>query len=420
MALPSQAPSAGERVLEALLALEQHLEPSQIAPAINRAGNEIGADDLTAYLVDHSQRTLFVLPGSVAPPEDLDIDGTIAGRAFQTESATFGVHNGVTDSTMAVVWLPLKDGADRLGVLRAVAPDDPLTLRRLEAIASLVAAMLVSRLQYGDALLLARRRRPMSLAAEMRWSMLPPLTYTGRGITIAGALEPAYDIAGDTFDYGVNGDLVHVGIIDAMGHGLEASMMASLSVSSYRHSRRAGLTLDDTIRAMGSAIASQFPDDRFVTAQLATLDVSNGNLRYVSAGHPAPLLIRNGRVIGDLPSDPAPPAGLGLAAPSVLTASLEPGDRLLLLSDGVIEARSPEGDLFGRRRLGDLVERAVASGLPPSEVMRRLMRALLDHQQDVLQDDATLLMVEWPDHEAGAEERVSAVSAASWQDEPLP
>jgi serine phosphatase RsbU (regulator of sigma subunit) len=109
------------------------------------------------------------------------------------------------------------------------------------------------------------------------------------------------------------------------------------------------------------------------------------------------MLVRNGRVIGDLHTTPGPPVGLSLDAPSTLTASLEPGDRLLFLSDGAIEARSPSGELFGRDRLGDLLERAVASGLPSSEVMRRLMHALLDHQGGLLQDDATLLLLEWRD-----------------------
>jgi serine phosphatase RsbU (regulator of sigma subunit) len=227
--------------------------------------------------------------------------------------------------------------------------------------------------------------------------MLPPLTYSGPGVSVAGVLEPAYEIAGDTFDYGVNGDDVHLAILDAMGHGLEASVMASLAVSSYRHSRRAGLDLDEMVGAMDAVITSQFPDDRFVTAQLAVLDTVTGRLRYVSAGHPAPMLVRNGRVIGDLDVDPAPPVGLGLRSPNIMSASLEPGDRLLFLSDGAIEARSPDGELFGRDRLGGLLERAVASGLPSPEVMRRLMHALLDHQEGNLQDDATLVLLEWPD-----------------------
>lgn len=382
-----------EHVLEALLEADHHLAPGEIATVIERLGAAMGVGEVTAYLVDHAQRVLAVLPGSTSEPEELDVDGTVAGRAFQTELIT---HGAPVDGR-TLFWVPIRDGADRLGVLKAVMPADELAPRRLAALASLVAAMVAGRRQYGDDIILARRRQPMTLPAEMRWSMLPPLTYRGPGVTVAGILEPAYEIAGDTFDYGVNGTTTHLAILDAMGHGLEASLMASLAVSSYRHSRRAGLDLDEMVAAMDGIISSQFPDDRFVTAQLAALDIVTGHLRYLSAGHPAPMLVRNGRVIGDLEVDPAPPVGLGLASPTILTASLEPGDRLLFLSDGAIEARSPDGELFGRDRLGGLLERAVASGLPSPEVVRRLMHALLDHQQGKLQDDATLVLLEWPD-----------------------
>ena len=385
--------SSAEHVLEALLDADHHLAPSEIAAVIDRLGRALGAREITAYLVDHAQRVLAVLPGSEAEPEELDVDGTVAGRAFQTELIT----HGAPADGRTTFWVPVKDGAERLGVLKAVAAEEETTTRRLLALASIVAAMVTGRRQYGDDILLARRRKPMTLAAEMRWSMLPPLTYNGPGVSVAGVLEPAYEIAGDTFDYGVNGSVVHLAILDAMGHGLEASVMASLAVSSYRHSRRAGLDLDEMVEAMDGAISVQFPEDRFVTAQLVTLDTLTGHLRYLSAGHPAPMLVRNGRIIGDLPVDPAPPVGLGLQRPPIHAASLEPGDRLLFLSDGAIEARSPEGELFGRERLGGLLERAVASGLPSSEVMRRLMHALLDHQQGNLQDDATLVLLEWPD-----------------------
>ena len=385
--------SSAEHVLEALLEADHHLAPSEIAAVVARLGQAIGAVEITAYLVDHAQRVLAVLPGSEVDAPELDVDGTVAGRAFQTEL----IMHGAPVDGRTTFWVPIKDGADRLGVLKAVTHEEETTTRRLSGLASVVAAMVTGRRQYGDDILLARRRKPMTLPAEMRWSMLPPLTYTGPGVSVAGVLEPAYEIAGDTFDYGVNGTLVHLAILDAMGHGLEASVMASLAVSSYRHSRRAGLDLDEMVSAMDAAISVQFPEDRFVTAQLATLDTVTGHLRYLSAGHPAPMLVRNGRVIGDLAVDPAPPVGLGLHGPLILTAALEPGDRLLFLSDGAIEARSPEGELFGRERLGGLLERAVASGLPSSEVMRRLMHALLDHQQGNLQDDATLVLLEWPD-----------------------
>jgi serine phosphatase RsbU (regulator of sigma subunit) len=99
--------------------------------------------------------------------------------------------------------------------------------------------------------------------------------------------------------------------------------------------------------------------------------------------------------------DPALPFGLGDLGPDapwplvVGRESLEPGDQILLYTDGVVEARSPEGAFFGVQRLTDLLARNLASGLPTPETMRRVVRSLLRHQQGQLTDDATLLLAEW-------------------------
>ena len=78
---------------------------------------------------------------------------------------------------------------------------------------------------------------------------------------------------------------------------------------------------------------------------------------------------------------------------------LEPGDCVLFYTDGVTDARSPEGEFFGEERLIDLITRNLASGLPAPETMRRVVRALLEHQQGRLTDDASLLLVQWPTDE---------------------
>jgi len=117
-------------------------------------------------------------------------------------------------------------------------------------VASIAAELIVSKSCFGDNLVLACRLRDMDLAAELRWATLPPLTYTRDRVAISGLLEPAYEIAGDAFDYAVNGDVAHLAVVDAMGHGLEASRMANLAIASYRHSRRRGLDLIGTFQAM--------------------------------------------------------------------------------------------------------------------------------------------------------------------------
>ena len=122
--------------------------------------------------------------------------------------------------------------------------------------------------------------------------MLPPLTYTSPDVTVAGFVQPSDRIAGDAFDYSVDGRVVSIAIFDAMGHGLEASRMANVAVGSYRSTRAPGADLTTSLRALDEAIATQFGDSRFVTAQLATLDLDTGRLEIVNAGHPPPLRLR--------------------------------------------------------------------------------------------------------------------------------
>ncbi len=142
-------------------------------------------------------------------------------------------------------------------------------------------------------------------------------------------------------------------------------------------------------------LSEQFGDDSFVTAVLGRLDLVTGTLSMLCAAHPAPLLIRNGRSVGELTVAPGLPLGFGTRTDRVLDASLEPGDRLLLFSDGVVEARSADGDFFGLDRLVDLVTRHESGRQPAPETLRRLINAVLEHQQDMLQDDATVLLLEW-------------------------
>ncbi|HZA80975.1 MAG TPA: PP2C family protein-serine/threonine phosphatase, partial [Actinomycetes bacterium] len=243
---------------------------------------------------------------------------------------------------------------------------------------------------------MARRRQAMSLAAEMQWQLLPPLTLVTPRVVIAGLLEPAYEVAGDAFDYAVNGDIAHLAVIDPVGHDLTASVLAAVTVGSYRHSRRAGLDLRATHAAMDQTVAAQFGGERFVTGQLAQLDCVTGLLQWVNAGHPLPLLLRQAKVVDTLACHPVPPLGVGLGQPEIAAAALEPADRVLFYTDGVTEGRNLAGEPFGEARLADLLVRATLAGQPAAETMRRLAHAILAHQGRAPRDDATMVFLEWP------------------------
>jgi serine phosphatase RsbU (regulator of sigma subunit) len=146
---------------------------------------------------------------------------------------------------------------------------------------------------------------------------------------------------------------------------------------------------------MDSAIAGQFGPDRFATAQMARLDVVSGVLLWVNAGHPAPLLLRGGRVVGLLDSPTTLPVGFGGATPIVTERRLQRRDRVLFFTDGVIEEHQEGGHQFGEERLRVLVERVEQDGGPVQESVRRLSHSLMLGRGGATTDDATLLLLEW-------------------------
>ncbi len=176
-------------------------------------------------------------------------------------------------------------------------------------------------------------------------------------IEVAGILEPAYRVAGDSFDYALNGNTLHAAVIDAMGHGLDAATMATVAIGAYRHARRAFVSLAEKYAAMDDAISRQFGPDHFVTAQLMHVNIATGEMALVIAGHPAPLLIRDGRVVQQLESATTLPVGFGGEEPRIREHTLQQGDRVLCYTDGIIEEHVNGGEQFGEERLIRCVNR---------------------------------------------------------------
>ncbi|WP_334559835.1 PP2C family protein-serine/threonine phosphatase [Micromonospora sp. CPCC 205561] len=384
--------------LRQLLRQSHHARPDDLPEMAMRAAPLLDARALVIYLVDHQQRLLLPLLGGSAPDrEPVDIDGTVAGRAFSTASTCVGSR----DEDGVRVWVPVVDGSERMGVLEVVADsslgDD--SIDDCAAVASLLAELIMTRSAYSDTIERIRRRQPMQLAAEMLRAQLPPLTFSTGHLIISGILEPCYDVGGDAFDYAVNGDTAHLALFDAAGHGssggMRAVVLASIALAAYRNARRTGLDLTDTYHHIDVAVRHH---DRYgmITAVLAELDQRTGVLQVISAGHPGGIVLRAGKVVKILPTPTALPVTLGDHRPPVVVEeALEPGDQVLLYTDGIIEARTPEGETFGVHRLVEFATRALADQLPLPETARRLVHAILEHQDDRLQDDATVLLAEW-------------------------
>jgi hypothetical protein len=348
----------------------------------------VPAWDPVVYLADFGHQMLFPLAADAAEQE---MAGSMAGRAFSTGQPVTSERDGSVR-----VWVPVVEQTTRTGVLAVTVPHaGPEVLARAEMLGVFAGLVVASAARVSDVPYIRRRGRAMSLPAGMQWDLLPPLSARSGGALIAGVLEPAYDIAGDAFDYAANGTDLHFAIFDGLGHGLSSTLLTALAVGAYRHARRDGATVAGMHASVEATLAGYYDDVSFATGIIARLATGSGRLEWSCAGHPRPLLLRGRKVVAELSCESVLPFGLGDDAPEPGICDLEPDDVVLLYTDGVTEARTPDGELFGLERLTDLLEREAASGQGAEEILRRLVRSVLDHQAGGLRDDATLLLVQW-------------------------
>jgi hypothetical protein len=378
----------------ALLHEARREAPDQLGAFLAGSVARFGMRDLSVYVTDFEQRHLVPIAGSTATTS-IEMDESAGGHAFTggrqgEELAEGGVR----------LWSVVVDGAARLGVMCVTVSELDDEGRMLaESLAGVVAALLVTRGQCTDAYTAIRRSEKFSLAAEMQWDLLPPLSLDSGRVSVAGLIQPAYEVGGDSFDYAVNGDTLDFAVFDAMGHGLVSSQLAHLAVSSYRHSRRSGLDLAAAYEAMDAAIEARSHGEEYVTCVLGRLNLVDGHLTWINVGHPLPLLVRAGVVVGPLSCEPTLPAGLGHemiggGIAEVAHDVLLSGDRLFCLTDGVVDSHRPGGEEFGAERLVALLGDRSQAGLDTAETVRQLSHIVLDHH-GVLSDDTTAFLIDF-------------------------
>ncbi|MEV6259967.1 PP2C family protein-serine/threonine phosphatase [Streptomyces sp. NPDC051784] len=381
-----------EHVLHAFIAEVHSTVPTDLPHLVNQHAVRVGLGSVDVYLVDLQQRQLAQLSGQRVLP----VDGSLAGRSFR--SAALQVEK--TDAGTLSIWLPLLDGVDRLGVVGFhVETLDSVLLQRCAALVSVLAMALTSKRAFSDRLVQQARTGTMSLPAEMLRALLAPRTIgDGRAISTA-VLEPAYELGGDAFDHALTESTLHAVILDSMGHNLASGLTTAIAVAGCRSARRKGSGLVELVRTIDETLAEWLPE-QFCTGVVMQLDLVSGVLSWVNSGHPPPLLIRDDQVLESaLEFAGEPPMGtpglLGGARRTMHEIALEPGDRVILYTDGVTEARLASGSQLGLAGFTASIIRATAAGELAAEALRQLIHAILEHQNGRLRDDATILMLEW-------------------------
>jgi serine phosphatase RsbU (regulator of sigma subunit) len=300
---------------------------------------------------------------------------------------------GAEPSDQWRVLAPVTERGEVIGLLELIVPDEPSseTVEEIAQLAHLLAFVIIANRRHTDLYEWGQRTRPLSLSAEIQHGLLPgPQTCEAGAFTLAGWLEPAASIAGDTLDFSLARDALHLSVTDAMGHGVAAALTATLCIGSLRNSRNEGASLLEQVAITNQALAEHAVNrehDDFATGLIGRIDLRTGSMDLVNAGHVAPYLARGSQVMAiDLPAD----LPFGLFADTTYRANrlvLEPGDRLVLVTDGMLERNAAGIDLPGAIQ--------GTRALHPREAVRAMADRALEATGHDLSDDATVLCVDW-------------------------
>uniref|UniRef100_UPI00069E04EE PP2C family protein-serine/threonine phosphatase n=1 Tax=Streptomyces sp. SBT349 TaxID=1580539 RepID=UPI00069E04EE len=282
-------------MLASLLRVSHTVGMAAIPSLVAEHANRVGLADARIHVADIQERVLRELtsrgPDAAEGGAEVPIEATLPGRAYQLTQALTGSQDG-----RPRIWLPILDGTERLGVLSAEPSRDPAPCQEaMDALTSLVGLLLVSKRGASDSYSRLTRRRPMSVSAEMQWTLMPQKTFTNGQVMISAVMEPAYATAGDAFDYAQSDRVIHLAVFDSMGHDTAAGLAAALAVGTSRSHRRASAGLLDACESIDATLAEQFSGTRYVTGLVADLDQDTGHLTWVNRGHPPPVLIRGGQ-----------------------------------------------------------------------------------------------------------------------------
>lgn len=233
----------------------------------------------------------------------------------------------------------------------------------------------------------------LEVAREIQLAMLPRGTFSTADIQISGATRPANTVGGDFYDVLPLPDgRVIVALGDVAGKGSPAALLMALLLAVLRTLVLERLEAADLIERLNVQICRHSPRSRFITLFYGVYAPSTGVLTYVNAGQNPPFIRRADRRCDRLP---ATGVALGMFDHSTFgekETRIEPGELLVLYSDGITEAEDPEGRPFEEAGLQSVVDRNASD--PPAELLSRVLKAVEAHSRDSrFFDDLTILIL---------------------------
>ncbi|MBN3930285.1 serine/threonine-protein phosphatase [Streptomyces verrucosisporus] len=376
-----------------ILAAAEAASPVESVDVVARElKRRFGATSVSFLITDLARQSVVRMStagemGAGESTETVPLFGTVYGDVIRTQRLRLA--DSVDGDGGQRVIVPVTNRGDSIGVLEVRVPAGPdrRTLREISRAAHTLAYIVIANQRFTDLYQWGQRTAPLSLAAEIQHNLLPSsLSCEAAQFAVAGALEPAGNVGGDTFDYALDRDTLHLSVTDAMGHEVNAAMLATLLVGALRGARRAGCDLAEQARRAHRAMVDH-SGGAMATGLLLRVGLRDGRVALVNAGHPWPLLLRDGRV-----EEVGLKVNLPFGVPSqrlyeVQVMELRPGDRLVILTDGMLDRRSRLVDLPAL--LKDTQQ------LHPREATQILTMAVLDANRGELKDDATVMCLDW-------------------------
>ncbi|MEU8163062.1 PP2C family protein-serine/threonine phosphatase [Micromonospora parva] len=339
-----------------------------------------GITDVELYQVDYRLAELLPLTDG----DSITSPGHPAWRAFDHQSPLL---------TDGVAWMPVTMRGERRGVLRlSPVPDDQEVVNALAEVATALAHEVAAVSAGTDVYRAARRTQRLTLAAEMQWELLPGRSRIRPSFSLAGQLEPAYAVRGDGFDWSDDGERLWLSTINGTGEGVAASLLTSLATHALRNARRAGLSLADQAALADQAIYDLYRGEQHLSALLMELDLRSGMMTVVDAGSPRLVLLRGGEV-SEQPLEAQFPLGMFEATDyHEQKFPLELGDRVFVVSDGVVEATG-QHMRYGETALDRFLRRT--GPMAPLDAVRSLIGDLRAFVAGDLVDDAVVVCLDW-------------------------